>query len=221
MRTNEKKQREGRLQAINNAQLVFMLLQAGTSTFEVVDEELKRKRRVEEMHKKIDAHTALANKVDAIRTLNKQSTEWTVAQTKPMARTCYKRAGNLPLPTTKQLLLTTMTLWCVATLQYQLQQLQWRHFLTLRSLLLHDKIRWESKNERCNDCSEKMRGVFDGTNKIKLKWFHQYKKDAASGCEKNANDKIFSKYPLPIKTFMYDVKIQSMALSHFGRFCHF
>ena len=110
----------------------------------------------------------------------------------------------------------TMTLWCVATLQYQLQ-LQWRHFLTL-----HDKIQWEYKNdERCNDCSEKMRGVFDGTNKIKLKWFHQYKKDAASGCEKNANDKIFSKYPLPIKTFMYDVKIQSMALSHFGRFCHF
>ena len=105
MRTNEKKQREGRLQAINNAQLVFMLLQAGTSTFEVVDAELKRKRRVEEVHKKIDAHTALANKVDAIRTLNKQSTEWTVAQTKTMA-TCYKRAGNLPFPTTKQLLLT-------------------------------------------------------------------------------------------------------------------
>ena len=100
MRTNEKKQREGRLQAINNTQPVFMLLQAGTSTFEVVDEELKRKRRMEEVHKKIDAHTALANKVDAIRTLNKQSTEWTVAQTKTMA-TCYKRAGNLPLPTTK------------------------------------------------------------------------------------------------------------------------
>ena len=106
MRTNEKKQREGRLQAINNAQLVFMLLQAGTSTFEVVDEELKRKRRMEEVHKKIDAHTALANKVDAIRTINKKSTEcWTVAQTKTMA-TCYKRAGNLPFPTTKQLLLT-------------------------------------------------------------------------------------------------------------------
>ena len=92
-----------------------MSLQADTSTFEVVDEELKRKRHAEEVqsereYKKIDAHTALANKVDAIRTLNKQSTEWTVAQTKPMARTCYKRAGNLPLTTTKQLLLTTMTL---------------------------------------------------------------------------------------------------------------
>ena len=41
----------------------------------------------------------------AIRSLNKQSAEWTVAQTKTMA-TWYKRAGNLPLPTTKQLLLT-------------------------------------------------------------------------------------------------------------------
>ena len=47
MGTNEKKQREGRLQAKKKAQLVFMLLQAGTSTFEVVDEELKRKRRAE------------------------------------------------------------------------------------------------------------------------------------------------------------------------------
>ena len=67
---NEKKQREGRLQEINDTQPVFMLLQAGTSTFEVVDEELKRKRRAEEVqseqeYKKIDAHTALANKVDA------------------------------------------------------------------------------------------------------------------------------------------------------------
>ena len=103
--------------------------------------------------KKIDAHTALANKVDAIRTLNKQSTEcWTVAQTKTMA-TCYKRAGNLPFPTTKQLLLTryhdTM-MCCDAAVQLQ----------------LHDKIQWEYKNERCNDCSEKMQRVFDGTNKI-------------------------------------------------------
>ena len=42
-----------------------MLLQVGTSTFEVVDEELKRKRFAEEVqsereYKKIDAHTALA-----------------------------------------------------------------------------------------------------------------------------------------------------------------
>ena len=85
MRTNEKKQHEGRLQAINNTRV----------------EEVQGERE----YKKIDAHTALANKVDAIRTLNKQSTEWTVAQTKTMA-TCYKRAGNLPFPTTKQLLLT-------------------------------------------------------------------------------------------------------------------
>ena len=103
--------------------------------------------------KKIDAHTALANKFDAIRTLNKQSTEcWTVAQTKTTAA-CYKRAGNLPLPTTKQLLLTryhdTM-MCCDAAVQLQ----------------LHDKVQWEFKNERCNDCSEKMQRVFDGTNKI-------------------------------------------------------
>ena len=43
---------------------------------------------------------ALANKVYAIRSLNKQPAEWTVAQTKPMA-TWYKQAGDLPLPTTK------------------------------------------------------------------------------------------------------------------------
>ena len=71
MITNEKKQHEGRLQAINNTKPVFMSLQVGTSTFEVVDEELKRKRHAEQVqqseqeYKKIDAHTALANKVDA------------------------------------------------------------------------------------------------------------------------------------------------------------
>ena len=48
---------------------------------------------------------ALANKVYAIRTLKKQPAEWTVAQTKTMV-TWYKRAGNHPLATTKQLLLT-------------------------------------------------------------------------------------------------------------------
>ena len=53
-----------------------MSLQADTSTFEVVDEELKRKMRVEEVqsereYKNIDAHMALANKVYAIRSLNK------------------------------------------------------------------------------------------------------------------------------------------------------
>ena len=77
---------------------------------EVVDDQLKRKRHVEEVqseqeNKKIDAHTALANKVYAIRMLHKQSAEWTVAQTKTMA-TWYKQACNLPLPTMKQLLLT-------------------------------------------------------------------------------------------------------------------
>ena len=86
MRTNEKKQHEGRLQAINNTRV----------------EEVQSERE----YKKVDAHTALANKVDAIRTLNKQLTECrTVAQTKTMA-TCYKHAGNIPLPTTKRLLLT-------------------------------------------------------------------------------------------------------------------
>ena len=79
---------------------------------EVVDDQLKRKRRYaeevqsEQASKKIVAHTALANKFYAIRTLNKQPVEWTVAQTKTMATWWYKRAGNIPLPTTKQLLLT-------------------------------------------------------------------------------------------------------------------
>ena len=68
---------------------------------EVVDVQLKRNRYAEELqserdNKKIDAHMALANKVYAIRSLNKQSAEWTVAQTKTMA-TRYKQAGNLPL----------------------------------------------------------------------------------------------------------------------------
>jgi hypothetical protein len=57
---------------------------------EVVDVQLKRNRYAEELqserdNKKIDAHMALANKVYAIRSLNKQSAEWTVAQTKTMA----------------------------------------------------------------------------------------------------------------------------------------
>ena len=57
-----------------------MSLQAGTSIFEKVDEELKRKRHAEEVqsereYKKIDEHTVLANKVDAIRTLAKQTVD--------------------------------------------------------------------------------------------------------------------------------------------------
>ena len=48
---------------------------------------------------------ALANKVYAIRSLNKQPAELRVAQTRTMT-TGYKQAGNLTLPTTKQLLLT-------------------------------------------------------------------------------------------------------------------
>jgi hypothetical protein len=78
----------------------------------VVDDQLKSKMHAEELqrereNKKIDAHMALANKVHAIRSLDKQSAEWTVvvAQTKTMAM-WYKRAGDLPLPMTKQLLLT-------------------------------------------------------------------------------------------------------------------
>ena len=67
-------------------------------------EELQSERE----SKKIDAHMALENKVYEIRTLSKQEpTEWTVvAQTKTMATWGYKRAGDLPLTTTKQLLLT-------------------------------------------------------------------------------------------------------------------
>jgi len=58
---------------------------------EVVDDQLNRKRYAEEVqsereNRKIDALMALANKVYAIRSLNKQSAEWTVAQTKTMSR---------------------------------------------------------------------------------------------------------------------------------------
>jgi len=109
---------------------------------EVVDDQLKRKKHAEEVQKserenlKIDAHMALANKGYAIRSLHKQSAVWTVAQTKTMA-TRYKREGNLPLPTTKQLLLTRFndTMRCVAMLQHQRS-----HFLsTLWLLPLHNK----------------------------------------------------------------------------------
>ena len=70
-----------------------MLLQSGTTHLlgpEVVDDQLKRNRHAEEVqseqeNKKIDAHMALANKVDAFRTLDKHSAECTVAQTKTMA----------------------------------------------------------------------------------------------------------------------------------------
>ena len=51
---------------------------------EVVNDQLKRKRYTEEVqseqeNKKIDAHTVLANKVYAIRTLKKEPAEWIVA----------------------------------------------------------------------------------------------------------------------------------------------
>jgi hypothetical protein len=39
--------------------------------------------------------------------INKQPAKWTMAQTKTMAMCWYKRAGNLPLPTTKQLQITS------------------------------------------------------------------------------------------------------------------
>ena len=78
----------------------------------MVDDQLKRKRHAEEEEQskqennKIDAHTALANKVYVIRTtLNKEPAAWIVAQTITMVM-WYKQAGDLPLPTTKQLLLT-------------------------------------------------------------------------------------------------------------------
>ena len=58
------------------------------------DDQLKRKRHAEgvqseQENNKIYAHMALANKVYAIRSLNKQPAEWTVAQMKTMA-TWYK-----------------------------------------------------------------------------------------------------------------------------------
>ena len=39
--------------------------------------------------------------------------------------------------------------------------------------------------------AKKMRGVFHGTNKIKLEQQHQFEKDAATYCEKNANEITF------------------------------
>ena len=51
-------------------------------------------------NKKLDAHTALVNKIYAIRTLNKQLVEWTVAQKKKC------NVVQASKPTTKQLLLT-------------------------------------------------------------------------------------------------------------------
>ena len=71
---NEKKQYEWLLQAINDAHLVVMPLQAGTSLVLKwsANDQLKRKRHAEEVqsereNRKIDAHMALANKVYAIR----------------------------------------------------------------------------------------------------------------------------------------------------------
>ena len=63
----------------------------------MVDDQLKRKRHAEEVQSerenlKIDAHMALANKGYAIRSLNKQSAVWTVAQTKTMA-TRYRQSS--------------------------------------------------------------------------------------------------------------------------------
>ena len=76
---------------------------------EVVDDQLKRKSHVEEVqskrdNKKVGTRMPIAYKVYAIRILNKQPAKCTVAQTKTIS-TCYKRAGDLPLPTAKQLLI--------------------------------------------------------------------------------------------------------------------
>jgi hypothetical protein len=50
-------------------------------------------------------YTATLNKVQAIRALNKQEHEWTVAQTKTIV-SWYKQVGDAPLPATKHLMLT-------------------------------------------------------------------------------------------------------------------
>ena len=50
-------------------------------------------------------YTTTLNKVQAIRALNKQAHEWTVAQTKTMV-SWHKRIGDAPLSATKQSLLT-------------------------------------------------------------------------------------------------------------------
>ena len=81
---------------------------------EVVEDQLKRKRHAEEVQSEQKNWKKVANKqVYAIRSLYEQPDEWTVAQTKTMAMR-YKRAGNLPLPTMKQLLLIRFhdTLMC-------------------------------------------------------------------------------------------------------------
>ena len=68
------------------------------------------KRRAEEKesekaNKKVMYYTAALNKVQAIRALNKQEHEWTVAQTKSMV-SWYKLFGDALLPATKHLMLT-------------------------------------------------------------------------------------------------------------------
>ena len=98
---------------------------------------------------------ALANKVYAIRSLNTHPAEWTVAQTKTTA-IWYKQASDLPLPTTKQLLLTRFhdTMMpgkdaAVPVATAVMAPLPPQHPCSL-VLLLHNKIGWEdhkSKND--------------------------------------------------------------------------
>ena len=80
---------------------------------EALDDMTRRKRRVEEKESekasvKIMDYTTTLNKVQAIRALNKQEHEWTVAQTKTIV-SWYKQVGDAPLPATKHLMLTYQT----------------------------------------------------------------------------------------------------------------
>jgi hypothetical protein len=77
---------------------------------ETLEDMTRRKRMAEEReseksNKKLQDHNTLRDKIQAIRALNKEPHNWTVAQTKTMA-TWYKRIGDPPLPNTKLLLLT-------------------------------------------------------------------------------------------------------------------
>ena len=80
---------------------------------EALDDMTRMKRRSEEKdsektNKKVMNYTAILNKVQATRALNKQEHEWTVAQTKTIV-SWYKQVGDAPLPTTKHLMLTYQT----------------------------------------------------------------------------------------------------------------
>ena len=101
---NGRNRRYGQSRKIEGIQQDFMW------RLEALDDMTRMKRRAEEKdcekaNKKVMNYTATLNKVQAIRALNKQEHEWTVAQTKTIV-SWYKQVGDAPLPATKHLMLT-------------------------------------------------------------------------------------------------------------------